>query len=814
MGAKARKTPVAPAPLPMAPPSGPYQRVSGLLLGWVLTGVFFLGLQHFQPVFMPGFYALSPEQWFRLDLLFLAGTALLWWGMRTIPEGDPKDDIGRVPARVMLLGILGLAAFMRLYGLGTLDLYPANFWDDQSRPLLDAFQILENHHFITYGSIEPGEPLYAYCLALVMYLFPKLGGILVERLVSSAFDVTAVWVFYLLGKEFGKRRIGLLMASFGAVCRPMLMMVLSYMRYPTLPVALALVLLFCVRLFKKPSAGHFLQWSLSLGFCYYTYTAFRPLGPFFLVSLLVWVLWREREQGSQVWNRALGAGLLGLLAFLFIYLHRFYFNPQSAFRQLVEFLFEKARLEYFWGVALVAVGVKIWLESGKDWMRREIIRWTWAALLFAGLVTPALMPLELRTRLANSDTLIGGSVHTVFDVAGVFLHRISLTLNTLFYSGQDRLDCSLLGDPFFDVVSLTFILPGLVYVALKPKPLHLFILLTALLGLTPHVLTDPAGSRLIDCIVPLLLLGALGVNRIMEGAAASPQAGWKGVVFLAWIGLVGFGADVNFKKIYLHFEQMPRPEVALARQAGEDSASNRVYLGWYQRPEHVMNENKPVYRFLTDSNTIYLSPGEKAPDLVVVMRSDEIPQAGIGEKLKAQFPQAQFTLRPLLPFHPDDPATLVRILIPGTAVGGDKTKLFHIERVPDGTWTRKFYEAGYRLGCGLIVAEDRAATADAPFLAAVPVGTLGECSGRLERQWEAPEDGKYAFSVKTDQSLDLWIGDKLVLHLRPGSKDSYQASAYFPKGLYPVRLLVLNPTSHGVPVVSVRIPGSDNLKPL
>ena len=800
----------------MIPPPR-YSRFPEALLGWALVSVFFLGLQKFNPIFLNGFFPLSRAQWLGLDVLFLAGTALLVWGMKAMPPGDPADDIGRIPARVLLFGILGLAAFMRLYGVGTpLGQFPANYWDDLSLPLLDAFQILDYHHFIDYGYIEPGEPLYAYCLALAMYLFPKLSGILAERLVSAAFDLTAVWIFYLLGKEFGKRRIGLLMASAGAICKPLLMFVLSYMRYPTLPMAVALVLLFSVRLFKKPTNSHFLGWSLSLSLCYYTYTAFRPLGPYFLLVVLLWVFWREREKRGQGWNWTLGGGLLGLLAFLFIYLHRFYFNEQSAFRRLVEFLLEKARLEYFWGAALAAVGVRVWFEGRREGKDREILRWSWAALVFAALVTPALMPLELRTRLANSDNLMGG-VHSVFGVAGVFLRRISLTLNTLFYTGGDRYDINLEGDPFFDVASLAFIFPGLAYAALTPKPRTLFILLTAALGLAPHILTDPAGSRLIDCVVPLLLLGALGVNRILEGAFSSPQAGWKWVAAFIVAGWLGSGAYVNFEKIYAHFELMPRTGPVLAQQAMEEERQNRVYLGTYEGypSQSALNEENDTYILSLSSNIIYLEPGEKAPDTVILFQNDRLPKPDILAEIKAQLPKAQISQHPMRPLQAWDSSTFTRVFIPGEALDENKSKLIHIERIPSTAWTRKIYKEGYRIGCGLIINEDRAPSPTAPFLPNLPTAQeMGVCTGRIEGHWEADQDGSYGFSVETGQSLDLWIGDKLVFHVRPGSKKAYRTTEHFQKGSYAVRMMVLCPISQGVPAVSVSAPGSGEKKPL
>ena len=816
---KPAKASPSPVPSTLSPtlvqPLRPPFRLPWILLGWVLTAVFFSGIQHFNPVYNTSIGGFSDAQWRALIAFFVAGTLLLWWGLKAAPEADPSDDIGRVPARILLFLILGLAAFLRLYDLSAV---PANFWDDPSQTLFDAVQMSDYGHLIRYGYAESGEPGYAYLLAPVLYFFPRVPGILAQRFLGTGLDLATIWLFYLLGKEFGKRRIGLLMASFGAVNKPLLIFLLSYMRYPTLTATMALLMLQSLRLFKNPSLKHFLYFSVSLSLCYYTYTAFRPLGPYFLLAVLVWVFWREREAASKAWDWALGLGLVGWMVFLFLYLHRFFFKEDNPFRHLLEWLVEKAHLPYAWAAGLVWVGWKVWREARLDGTKREVLRWTWCALLFAALITPALLPIELRTRIQNLNSLGIGANSNLLQAAGAVWHRVSLTLNTLYYTGGDRSDLSLYGDPFFDVSTLVFILPGLVYVALRPRAVNLFILGMAVLGLVPHILADPGSNRLIDCLEPLLLLGALGVNLVMEGAACAPWRWfWKTLVLLIWAGGVAFAADANFQKVYLHFEKMPGTGPGLARQAVLDNhAPNRVYLACYDLwpAQTVMNETNTTYWFSTDSNVLYLAPSEAAPDVVVLFQSNMPPKPGSLEKVIAQFPKAQVTRIPMKPWLGGDDPSIVRVLIPGTQLDGNKSKLFHIERVPAANWTRQFYKSGYRMGYGLIMGEDRVAGLRDPFLPGVPTSILGECTARLEGSWEAPAEGKYEFSVETGQGMDLWVGDKLVLRARPGSKRTYKASAHFEKGIYPVRIMALNPVGSGVPLVTVRETHSTDWRPL
>lgn len=290
-----------------------------LVAGWALVFVFFLGLQQFHPIYNPS-PGLPPQNWWYLLPLFFTGLLLMAWSFKKIPVAGLEDDTGKWLSRFLLLLILGLAAFIRLYQANSV---PGHYWNDFALPLNDASQISDYHQFFVGAPFEEGEPLYAYSLAVVMRFFPSLDGIFIQRLVLVFYDLAAILVFYALGREFGKRRIGLLMASFGAISKAMLMIMLSYMRFGTIHVAIALVLLFSLRLYKKPSLAHFLQWAVAIGLGFYTYTAFRPMAAFFVFTMFFWILYRKKEEFFYFRDRFFGWGLMGLVALLLLYEHRF-----------------------------------------------------------------------------------------------------------------------------------------------------------------------------------------------------------------------------------------------------------------------------------------------------------------------------------------------------------------------------------------------------------------------------------------------------------------------------------------------------------
>jgi hypothetical protein len=810
------KKPLSPSsPLPEAfiSAQGLNGPVLWALCGWALVAFFLLAVHRFHPIYHPNLINFGPEQWHPLLVIFAAGLGLMAWSFRSMPAGgDPSDDIGPTASRILLFLIMVLGACMRLYGA---DGIPANYWDDLSLPLNDACQVSEYHHFFIYGGYEPGEPLDAYCLALLLYFFPKWSGLFIQRLVATGFDLAALWVFYLLGKEFGKRRIGLLMASFGAVCKPQIILGLSYMRFFTVPAILGLALLLGLRLFKKPTLAHYMEWACAVALGYYTYTSYRPMGPYFIIAVLAWILLREKIKTAPYWNWFLGLGLTALVGFLFIYQHRFILNQSSPVRALVTNTMEKAWwIPLIWGLAILFAMVKVWRDARRGLTSWNLFYWALGVLLIVLLVAPILEQSLLCTRMSNLSVLSTNAPQPLFASLEILLNRTWLTVKTLFYSGGDRYDMNLMFDSFFGVADAIFILPGLLYILVRPTWPKMFILLAGLVGLAPHILADPGGSRLSDCITPFLLAGALGFNQILEaGAGSSGSRFWKGALLALWVGLLAFGTYSTFEKLYFHFMNRDAPQVVFARQITKDSAHSRVYLADFEGflSEQVLNENNTVYRFSTDSNAIYLGPDEPKPDVVVLFKTNQIPKPGIIEEFKAQFPGSQWENIPIYPWSPGDTTQMVRAFIPGDQLPESGTTLFHVVRTPAVRWTRKLYSADYRVGYGVVLEEDRVENLADPYL--FPTNYYGLSTGRFETIFNAPEDGLYRFSVETDYAIDLWVGDQDILRLRPFGRHQYSGTIRLTQGNHPLRFMSFSPVSNGIPHFTVTYPNGE-AKPL
>ncbi len=797
---------------PRSPLSSQSKQIWKILAGWILVTISLLGFQHFHPIFIAGEHLWEPRQLTWLTLLLVGGASLMDWAYRRMIPSGPGDDIGKVPSRLILAAILMLGAFMRLYRAGD---FCGNYWDDPSQPLEDACQITEYRHFFLYAGYQVGEPLYAYAIALVLYLFPSLHGLFVQRLVSAIFDVTALWIYYLLGKEFGKRRIGLLMASFGAVNRALLMMLLSYMRYMPLPLTLALVLLFSMRIFKKPNAAHFLEWGASIALGYYTYTAFRPIGPYAIAAVLAWIYFREKGKKADLWKWFQGLGLCSYLSILFLYLHRYVLPEQSGWRMVITALGESWILGVFICGGLVLAFIRNYqaAEKGKgDW---ALIHWTYGVLLCVLLVYPIIVNGELLRRLNGMSLLAQGSAQlNLFEMMGSLAGRLLKTIQCLGYSGGDRSDISLYGDPYFNVSDLVFIVPGVVFALSRPSWPRVFILLCAFVGMSPHILGDPGGNRLISSIPPFLLLGALAFNQLMESSAQALKPFSRAAFTSAlWVLVLGFGGYTSFQKVYNHFFTHMTQLPLLAQMINQDAPKYRVYVASNEGylPEQVMTEGKTYYHFSVEGNPIDLEAGEKAPDVVVLFKTDQFPVPDIVERFKAQYPKGQWEKSPAFPDHPDSTVFHLRLFIPGDQIPENSAKLIYIRRVPPGPWVRRYYKSDYKMGVGLIFAEDRVSNWNAPAPHKLDDGVS---AGRLEGWFEAPRDGKYIFAAELDRPANLWLGDRLLLRPRPGKLKHYETTVHLDQGKYLFSLRVFDPIGRGFPSVKVCYPGEGVWKAL
>ncbi len=395
-----------------------------LLLGFLLVGAVFLQFDAFR--WLGGPFPLPVNH---LNFLLWLAAFLLFLGFRGLPSQPVPLDVPRWLAYPVLLGLLALTAYMRLYRG---DQPMGRYWDDPAICIIDPCNIFELHVFRMTFAIGHREPLYPYAAAGLWSLFPTMKGLLVQRITSALFDVGAGWLFYRLGRETtGKRMTGLFLAALGAFSKPMIMQNLGGMPGLTLPFIISLVLWFQFRLFRKPDLSHFLQWGFVLGFGFYSYIAYRPWMLFLAFITFAWISWKEKARSIR-WP--LGLFLVPALSGLFLFLldRLFFVFPGNPVSKLWSWNFTVWIL--IQALLFAVMGYFYRIAQGKE---RLWVSWGLGVLLAGFLVYPLAMDPEITIKIHDERIPLREMIS-----------QLSICIRTLFVTGDDRSDMNVEGDPF------------------------------------------------------------------------------------------------------------------------------------------------------------------------------------------------------------------------------------------------------------------------------------------------------------------------------------------------------------------------------
>ncbi len=203
------------------------------------------------------------------------------------------------PHALALFGVIGLAAFFRLYRL---EAVPPEMNSDHVEKLYDVFDVLRGHSPIFFERNTGREPLQFYFVAALSQLLGTGLTFYSLKLSNAAAGILSVLAVYLFGRELGGRRIGLLAAFFAAVSIWPVATSRIGLRFPFAPAGAALALWLLLRALRTGRRNDWLLAGITLGAGLYGYTAYRivPLAAVVFIALHMAAWWpqlRERWQG-------------------------------------------------------------------------------------------------------------------------------------------------------------------------------------------------------------------------------------------------------------------------------------------------------------------------------------------------------------------------------------------------------------------------------------------------------------------------------------------------------------------------------------
>ena len=293
---------------------------------------------------------------------------------------------------LLVLASVTLVVFFRTYRV---EQVPPEMVSDQAEKLLDVWDVLHGQTSIFFPRNTGREALQMYLTAGIIkffhtgytYLSLKIGTILAGLLTLP--------YLYLLGKEFGNKRVGLFALLFAGMAYWPNVISRAGLRFPLYPLFVAPTLYYLIRGLRTSSRNDFLLAGLFLGIGLHGYTPIRILPIVILVIIGVYLL-HPQAKGRRLQTIS---GLLVLVLvslIIFLPLLRFAIEYPSLFDSrafsrlgtierplpgpaLVIFLKNlwNASTMYFWSDG------QIWVHSVTNHPALDIIS---AALYFLGVV--------------------------------------------------------------------------------------------------------------------------------------------------------------------------------------------------------------------------------------------------------------------------------------------------------------------------------------------------------------------------------------------------------------------------------------------
>lgn len=228
---------------------------------------------------------------------------------------------------VLLIGATALVFFFRFYQTGTV---PPEPFSDHAEKILDVFEVSQGQTHVFFIRNTGREAIQMYWTLLVLKLFGTGFSFLSLKLGTAILGFLTLPFIYLLGKEIGGRRVGLIAFVMAGIAYWPNVISRVGLRFPLYPLFAAPTLFFLLRGLRTRNRNDFLLAGLFLGLGLHGYSPFRMM-PFVVIAAFVLYWLHQRSDGARrdaiTWLMMLGITAV----FVFIPLLRYWFDDPAMF---------------------------------------------------------------------------------------------------------------------------------------------------------------------------------------------------------------------------------------------------------------------------------------------------------------------------------------------------------------------------------------------------------------------------------------------------------------------------------------------------
>jgi len=226
---------------------------------------------------------------------------------------------------VVLFAVGAVVVFFRVFRLSEV---PPEMVGDHAEKLLDIWDVLQGHTLIFFPRNTGREGFQMYLTAAVIKIFGTGISFTSMKIGTTLAGLATLPFIYLLGKELGNPRAGMLAAAFAGIAYWPNVITRIALRFTFYPLFVAPTLYFLIRGLRRGSRNDFILAGLSLGLGLHGYTPFRIMPFVVLLAVGLYLLHSESHQARR--RAILYLGLLSLVALIvFLPLLRFWIeNPE------------------------------------------------------------------------------------------------------------------------------------------------------------------------------------------------------------------------------------------------------------------------------------------------------------------------------------------------------------------------------------------------------------------------------------------------------------------------------------------------------
>jgi hypothetical protein len=237
-----------------------------------------------------------------IQAFWLRGTDDLNWvkNVKDILFGS-KSSILLNRSTLLFLAVLCLALFFRFYRL--LDV-PSEMISDHAEKLLDIGDVLNGKTSIFFQRNTGREFFQFYLTAAIILVFKTGLTYLSLKIGTVLAGVVALFYIYLLGKEIGNTRVGLLAMTFAGIAYWPNIISRYGLRFPLYPLFYGPAIYYLVRGLRTRNRNNFILSGLFLGLGLHGYSPFRVVPIVILLAVGLYLVHKQSEgyRRQAIWG--------------------------------------------------------------------------------------------------------------------------------------------------------------------------------------------------------------------------------------------------------------------------------------------------------------------------------------------------------------------------------------------------------------------------------------------------------------------------------------------------------------------------------